>query len=65
MPREHDLAQVEAVACEFGMNRAQRFEFGDYLESEKAAGNVGSKNQRGDFTMDELRERAREFSGEG
>jgi hypothetical protein len=46
------------------MNRKQRFEFGDYLEDEKAAGSGGTKNRRGDFTMEELREKAREFLGE-
>jgi hypothetical protein len=46
VPRERDLAEVEAVAREFGMSRVQRFEFGDYLEAEKAAGNVGTKNRR-------------------
>jgi hypothetical protein len=56
---------VEAVAREFGMQRNQRFEFGNFLEAEKASGNTGTKNRRGDFTMSELRERAREFLGEG
>jgi len=46
------------------MNRSQRFEFGDFLEDEKAAGNGGTKNRRGDFTMPELRTKAREFLGE-
>jgi hypothetical protein len=43
------------VAREFRMSRVQRFEFGDVLEAEKAAGNLGTKNRRGDFTMPELR----------
>lgn len=64
MPRERDLAQVETVAREFGMSRVQRFEFGDFLEAEKAAGSGGTKNRRGDFTMAELRAKAREFLGE-
>jgi hypothetical protein len=34
------------------------------LEDEKAAGYGGTKNRRGDFTMAELREKAREFLGE-
>lgn len=49
------------MARELGMNRRQRFEFGDFLEDEKASGNGGTKNLRGDFTMAELREKAREF----
>ncbi len=64
MPREHDLEQIEAVANELGMNRKQRFEFGDFVEDEKAAGDGGTKNLRGDFTMSELREKAREFLNE-
>lgn len=64
MPHEHDIAQVDEVAREFDMNREQRFEFGDFLEDEKAAGNGGTKNRRGDFTMPELRDKAREFLGE-
>jgi hypothetical protein len=39
----------------------QRREFGDYLESEKAAGRGGSKNVRGDFTWKELMEKAKDF----
>ena len=61
VPREHDLEQIDAVAREFGMSRKQRFEFGDFLEDEKAAGNGGTKNLRGDFTVAELRVMAREF----
>lgn len=64
VPRERDLAQVDAVAREFNMSRLQRFEFGDFLEDEKAAGYGGTKNRRGDFTMDELRHKAKEFLGE-
>lgn len=64
MPRDHDISQIDAVAREFHMSRAQRFEFGDYVEDEKASGGGGTKNQRGDFTMGELRDLAREFLGE-
>lgn len=64
MPRERDLEQVDAVAREFGMSRFRRFELGDFLEDEKAAGNGGTKNSRGDFTMPELRDKAREFLDE-
>jgi hypothetical protein len=64
VPRQHDIEQVDAVAREFAMSRTQRFEFGDFLEDEKAAGNGGTKNRRGDFTVKELREKAREFLAE-
>lgn len=46
------------------MSRVLRFEFGDFLEAEKAAGSGGTKNRHGDFTMAELRAKAREFVGE-
>lgn len=45
-----DIQQVEAVAREFNMTEEERREFGDFLEDEKAAGNGGTKNERGDFT---------------
>lgn len=52
------------MAREFGTSRSRRFEFGDFLEDEKAAGNGGTKNSRGDFAMSELRDKAREFLDE-
>jgi hypothetical protein len=56
-----DIKQVDDVAKEVGMKPEQRQEFGDWLEAEKAAGNGGTANERGDFTYRELREKAREF----
>ena len=58
-----DIQQVEAIAKEFNMTEEERREFGDFLEEEKAAGNGGTKNKRGDFTYQELRQKAREFLG--
>ena len=54
---------MEAVAREFGMSAEARREFGDFLEAEKAAGNGGTLNERGDFTYQELRQKAAEFLG--
>ncbi|MCT7953943.1 hypothetical protein NG795_01580 [Laspinema sp. D3] len=45
------------------MNRDERKDFGDFIEAEKKAGCGGSKD-RGDFTWEELIEKAREFFGE-
>lgn len=56
-----DIKQVDDVAKEFKMTREQRQEFGDWIEAEKASGNGGTANERGDFTYRELRDKAREF----
>lgn len=58
-----DIQQLEAVAREFDMTDEERRDFGDFIEEEKEAGNGGSKNERGDFTYQELRQKAREFLG--
>jgi RHS repeat-associated protein len=62
--RKQDIKQVDDVAREFKMDKSQREEFGDYLEREKAAGHGGTANDRGDFTYQELRQKAREFLGQ-
>ncbi len=59
--RKEDLKQVDDVADEFDMSDEQRREFGVFLEDEKAAGNGGTANDRGDFTYQELRKMAAEF----
>ncbi|MEC4819594.1 MAG: hypothetical protein SAK29_40940 [Scytonema sp. PMC 1069.18] len=58
MVKKKDILQVEAVAREFNMTEEQRREFCDFLEDEKATGNGGTKNERGDFTYPELRQKA-------
>lgn len=63
--RKRDIKQVDDVADEFDMTDDMRHEFGDFLEAEKAAGNGGTANSRGDFTYQELRDKAREFMGSG
>src|SRR4051794_19729811 len=47
------------------MSPLDRRLFGLYLEECKGSGHRGTANDRGDFTMDELRELAREFLGPG
>lgn len=59
--RKEDLKQVDDVARESKMSKEQRRDFGEFLESEKAAGNGGTANDRGDFTYQELRRKAAEF----
>jgi len=63
MGRKRDIRQIEAIAKEFGMEPDERREFGDYVEECKRHGEGGSGNN-GDFTYEELREKAHEFRGE-
>lgn len=63
MVKKKDIQQVETVAKEFNMTEEERRDFGDFLEEGKAAGNGGTKNEPGDFTYQELRQKAREFLG--
>ncbi|HET6882361.1 MAG TPA: hypothetical protein VFI31_19505 [Pirellulales bacterium] len=45
------------------MDADQRRRFGDYLEACKRSGDRGTLNERGDFTRDEMMEKAREYLG--
>ncbi len=63
--RKQDLREVDRIAKQFGMDEDTRKEFGDYLEDCKRAGDRGSKNERGDFTWEELEAMAREFLAPG
>lgn len=65
MGRKRDIRDVEAVARAFGMDPIQRRDFGDYLEECKRSGDRGTANARGDFTWDEMMEKAKEFLGGG
>ena len=61
MGKKQDIREVDAIAERFGMAPEVRRDFGDFLEQCKRSGNGGSKNDRGDFTRDELEQKAREF----
>jgi hypothetical protein len=61
--KKKDIQQVEAVSREFNMTEEERRDFGDFLEAEKLAGNGGTKNERGDFTYQDLKQKARIFLG--
>lgn len=63
MAKKRDIREVEAIAAEFGMDPELRREFGEYLEGCKRSGDVGTKNEAGDFTWNELKQKAREFLG--
>lgn len=63
MGRKHDIRRVDRIAKQFGMDREQRRDFGDYLEYSKSSGDRGTSNDRGDYTWSELIQKAREFLG--
>lgn len=60
MGRKADLKKVDRIAREEGIPSEHRRDFGDYLHRCKKQGDRGS-GQGGDFTDDELREKAREY----
>lgn len=60
--KKRDIRRIEAIAQEFGMDSHERREFGDYVEECKRRGDQGT-GERGDFTYQELREKALEFRG--
>ena len=43
------------------MSPPVRKSFGKFIENEKANGDTGTLNAKGDFTWDELQEKAEEF----
>jgi hypothetical protein len=63
MGKKQDIKEVEAIARKYGMSPEQRRELGDYLEECKREGDGGTKNERGDYTWEEMDEKAREFLG--
>ncbi|MCX4975087.1 DUF4157 domain-containing protein [Streptomyces sp. NBC_00620] len=56
--RKPDNKQVDDVARQYGIDRDR---FGKFIEKEKELGNGGTANDRGDFTYQELRQKAVEF----
>ncbi|MEA5576585.1 hypothetical protein [Anabaena sp. UHCC 0451] len=61
MGKKDDIKQVDAIAREFRMSPELRDDFGTFLEEEKRKGYGGTGNNRGDFTYQELRQKAKEF----
>jgi hypothetical protein len=59
--RDHEQRLIEFIVREFEMTPKQRLGFSRYLHKCKETGDYGHSNQRGDFTLDELREKAMEF----
>ncbi len=63
MSHKEDIKQLNSIAREFDMDDITRREFGDFIEEQKAIGRRGTKNERGDFTYQELKGLAEEFLG--
>ena len=61
MGKKRDIQQIEAIAKEFKMTQEERRDFGDFLEIAKINGQGSTKNDRVDFTYEELRQKACEF----
>ena len=61
MGKKDDIKQIDAIAREFCMSPTLRKTFGLLLEEEKRNGYGGTLNNRGDFTYQELRQKAKEF----
>ncbi|PSF37547.1 hypothetical protein C7H19_10300 [Aphanothece hegewaldii CCALA 016] len=60
MPKE-DIKQINRIAKEFKMTIEERKGFGKFIETEKKLGYGGTKNEQGDFTYEELLQKAMEF----
>ena len=61
MGRKQDLRKVDWIAKEGGLTEEQRDQFGDYLHDCKSSGDKGTRNDQGDYTDDEMREKLKEF----
>ncbi|MEB3248631.1 MAG: hypothetical protein VKK07_04740 [Merismopediaceae bacterium] len=61
MGNKRDIQQVNAIAQKYGMSLLVRKQFGTFLEKEKSQGHGGTLNAKGDFTWDELQQKAEEF----
>lgn len=60
---KQEKKQLRRIEDEFGMTPDESQIFRDYLHECKEQGERGTKNLKGDFTDDELRERAGECLG--
>jgi len=61
MGKKRDLKQIDAIARECNMSPPVRKAFGKFIENEKANGDMGVLNDKGDFTWEELQQKAEEF----
>jgi len=56
-----DIQQFRVACRELDMTDTEADRFSEYLHELKDSGEGGSKNDRGDFTWDELMSHGREF----
>ncbi|MGL5032342.1 MAG: hypothetical protein ACRC6M_00905 [Microcystaceae cyanobacterium] len=61
MGKKRDIQQINAIAQELGMSPPVRKAFGKFIEKQKAKGDIGTLNTKGDFTWKELQQKAEEF----
>ena len=61
MGKKKDLKQIDDIAKKYNMTKEQRKEFGKFIENEKKKGRIGSENERGDYTWEELKQKGLEF----
>jgi hypothetical protein len=61
MGHKADIREVDRAAKDAGIPDELRPEFGRFLERCKRNGDRGTKNDRGDYTREELKERAERF----
>lgn len=61
MGKKRDIQQINVIAKELGMSPSMRKAFGKFIEKEKANGDIGTLNTKGDFTWEELQQKAEEF----
>jgi len=56
-----DRRRLLGVEQEFNMDAEQKRGFRDYLHECKESGDYGTANSKGDYTVEELRQKAQEF----
>lgn len=61
MAKKEDIKQVEDISKKYGLTAEERRDFGDYLEDLKRSSFAGTKNEKGDFTFDELDRHCQDF----
>ena len=59
-----DIQQFRAVCRALKMTRDQELLFSEHIHGLKDVAEGGTKNERGDFTWDELMQLGREFLGQ-
>ncbi|NJN75564.1 MAG: hypothetical protein HC796_04225 [Synechococcaceae cyanobacterium RL_1_2] len=61
MPKDRDIQQIDSVMRQYHIQKRLRRRFSEFIHDHKAEGFYGNKNDRGDFTYQELCHLAKEF----